>query len=71
MTEAQIKHMVDRFLSWKLPDDFQPDNGIHFEPFGNVGTPIEYRREPVGTNLLGAEQAREMIVNMLEGLPNA
>lgn len=22
MTDDQIKHMVDRFLGWKLPDDF-------------------------------------------------
>ena len=31
ITEAQIKHMVDRFLGWKLPLDFNPDGGIKFE----------------------------------------
>lgn len=31
MTEAQIKHMVNRFLSWKLPDNFNPDAGISFK----------------------------------------
>ena len=24
--------MVNRFLSWKLPDDFAPDGGIVFTP---------------------------------------
>lgn len=71
MTEAQIKHMTARFLSWRLPDDFQPDGGISFEPFGNVGTAMEYRREPVGTNLFGAVQAEDMVRHMLEDLPNA
>ena len=31
MTEAQIKHMVDRFLMWKLPEHFNPDDGISFD----------------------------------------
>ena len=28
MKDSQIKYMVDRFLMWKLPDNFSPDNGI-------------------------------------------
>ena len=28
LTEAQIKHMADRFLGWSVPKDFQPDAGI-------------------------------------------
>ncbi len=32
MTEDQIKHMVNRFLGWKLPEHFKPDAGISFEP---------------------------------------
>jgi hypothetical protein len=28
MNDAQIKHMVDRFLAWKLPDNFSPDAGV-------------------------------------------
>jgi hypothetical protein len=65
VTDEQIKQMVDRFLSWKLPDDFAPDGGIAFEPIGNKGTPHEYRNEPVGTNLLTATQAEAMVRHML------
>lgn len=69
MTDDQIKHMVDRFLAWKLPVDFNPDGGISFDPDHSGGwTP--YRHEPVGTNLLTAEQAREMVRHMIEGLPD-
>ncbi|MBA2525934.1 MAG: hypothetical protein H0V18_09160 [Pyrinomonadaceae bacterium] len=25
LTKEQIKHLVDRFLSWKLPENFNPD----------------------------------------------
>ncbi len=25
MNEDQIKHMVDRFLSWRLPENFRPE----------------------------------------------
>lgn len=60
-SDEQIKQMVDRFLGWRLPDDFRPDGGIQFEPYGNVGTPHEYKREPTGTNLLDAQQAEDMI----------
>lgn len=69
MTEAQIKHMVDRFLSWRLPDGFNPDGGISFEPICNAGMPFASKREPVGTNLLDAMQAKAMVLHMLEGLP--
>lgn len=44
MTEAQIKHMVDRFLMWKLPEHFNPDDGISFDPVASKGTPYEFRR---------------------------
>jgi len=50
-TESQIRHMVERFLSWHLPAHFHPDCGISFELFGNAGTPQAFRREPTGTNL--------------------
>lgn len=69
MTEEQIKHMVSRFLGWKLPADFSPDNGISFQPLGNAGTPHEYKRDPVGTNLLDATQADAMVRHMIAGLP--
>lgn len=69
MTDAQIKHMVDRFLQWKLPEDFRPDGGISFDPVANKGTPYEFQREPVGTNLFDAGQADAMVRFMLDGLP--
>lgn len=71
MTEAKIKHMVDRFLSWKLPANFSPDNGISFEPLSSKGTPFESNREPSGTNLFDATQAAAMVRHMLEGMPAA
>lgn len=70
MTDEQIKHMANRFLMWKLPADFGPDNGISFDPVSCPGTPYESRREPVGTNLLTATQAEAMVRHMLDGMPS-
>lgn len=50
-----VKAMVDRFLGWKLPQDFYPDSGISFKP------PSNPERWPIGTNLLNAQQADQMI----------
>lgn len=69
MTDDQIKHMVDRFLLWKLPYDFSPDAGIMFKPFYNEHTDRPARHEPIGTNLLSAEQASDMVRFITEGLP--
>lgn len=69
MTDAQIKHMVDRFLQWKLPENFNPDGGIKFEPTINAHTGRPYEHGPVGTNLLDAQQALAMVRHMIEGLP--
>jgi hypothetical protein len=71
MTEDQIKHMVDRFLMWKLPADFSPDNGISFDAVASYfGSPEKRQvRQPVGTNLLTATQATAMVRHMLDGLP--
>lgn len=68
VTDNQIKHMVDRFLSWDLPGDFQPDGGIRFDQeFRSVqGVSIH---KPVGTNLLTATQAEAMIRHMIAELP--
>jgi hypothetical protein len=66
MSEDQIKHMVNRFLSWKLPANFNPDDGIKFEPISNPGSQYEYRHQPTGTNLFDATQAEAMIRYMLE-----
>ena len=68
--EEQIKQMVTRFLGWKLPVDFYPDDGISFEPFFNIewnakqGKPPQ-RRTPTGTNLFNATQAEAMVRYML------
>lgn len=70
MTEDQIKHLVDRFLQWKLPKDFHPDCGIHFDAEAAIKmNPRNTRYEPVGTNLFSATQATEMVHFMTEGLP--
>jgi hypothetical protein len=74
LTDEQIKHMVNRFLSWRLPEDFSPDAGISFKPEYNVefnarnGLPPQ-RHEPVGTNLFSDDQAEAMVRHMLEGMP--
>ena len=73
MTEEQIKYMAERFLRWRLPEDFSPDAGISFEPEFNKewmakkGKP-PMRSEPTGTNLFDYRQAIEMVRHMVEGL---
>jgi hypothetical protein len=49
--EALAKKMSDRFLGWKLPQNFAPDGGVSFVP------PFHW---PTGTNLLHAGQALDM-----------
>lgn len=71
MTEDQIKHMVNRFLGWKLPSDFNPDNGISFERIAGASGPHPFAREPSGTNLFDATQAVAMVRHMIEGMPEA
>lgn len=69
MNDDQIKHMVSRFLNWKLPENFNPDGGISFVKYGNIGTEHQYKREPSGTNLIGYAEATEMVRHMIEGMP--
>lgn len=69
MDSKQIKHMVNRFLSWKLPENFNPDGGITFKRDFNEGTPWPMKHEPSGTNLLDATQAEAMVRHMIDGLP--
>lgn len=77
MTNDQIKHMVDRFLRWKLPENFCPDAGISFKAEYNdspdtmamLGLDKPMRHEPSGTNLLDAMQADEMIRYLVADLP--
>ena len=70
MTDEQIKHMVNRFLGWRLPENFHPDGGVSFKRTYNDGTPYQGRREPSGTNLLDATQAEAMVRHMVDGLPS-
>lgn len=66
MTDDLIKHMTNRFLAWKLPADFNPDNGISaVRP--NFGDGVAW--EPVGTNLLTYAQAEAMVRHIVEGSP--
>ncbi len=62
-----IDTMVNRFLSWRLPQDFAPDAGISFKPM-----PDEYMPHcwPTGTNLFHAGQVKEMILHMLAAQEN-
>jgi hypothetical protein len=57
-----IKTLVDRFLTWKLPDTFAPDAGISFK------APDE-RWWPTGTNLFMATEAEEMLRHVLAAAP--
>ena len=49
-----VKAMTNRFLGWKLPEDFGPDCGISFTPLGHPNG------WPIGTNLFTATQAQAM-----------
>lgn len=68
MTEDQIKHLVNRFLAWSLPENFNPDDGISFKRSSYEGKPFPM---PTGTNLFTADQVDAMVRHMLEGLPPA
>jgi hypothetical protein len=70
MNDAQIKHMVDRFLAWKLPETFNPDGGVSFKRTFNDHTPHPMKHEPYGTNLLNADEAKAMVLHMLDGMPS-
>lgn len=70
MTDADIKKMVDRFLQWRLPENFAPDAGISFKAEFNVEWNAQQgrapdRHQPVGTNLFTATQADAMIRHLL------
>lgn len=56
--------MVDRFLGWKLPNDFAPDAGISLNR-----TYVDNFGMPTGTNLLHAGQAKEMLQHVVGGAP--
>ncbi len=64
-TDAIITAAVDKFLCWKLPQNFQPDSFISFDGKKHDtwgGYPNSW---PTGTNLLDAGQARAMFEHCL------
>ncbi|MFZ1744768.1 MAG: hypothetical protein WAU17_02515 [Nitrospirales bacterium] len=71
MNDDQIRHMAERFLRWKLPENFAPDAGISFKAEFNEDSTHPMRHEPTGTNLLTYEQALEMVRYIVEGAPVA
>lgn len=71
MNDEQIKHMTERFLRWKLPENFNPDGGISFQRVFNENTPFPSKAEPSGTNLFDYNQAKAMVQYLVEGLPDS
>lgn len=69
-TIAQIQHMVSRFLGWRLPEDFNPDGGVSFDPAwnGELRYPLHW---PTGTNVFDERQATAMVQHMLVGIGEA
>lgn len=70
MNDDQIKYMVNRFLSWRLPEPFRPDAGITFKAEFNEHTAHPMKHQPVGTNLFDAQQAEAMIRYLTDGMPS-
>jgi len=62
-----IDHLVNRFLGWKLPEDFHPDNHISINRDELAKLPEHCW--PVGTNLFTADQARKMFEYCLAAAP--
>ena len=63
--QSQIEQAVNRFLGWKLPKDFAPDNTIIFGMKGQA----DYKMPecwPIGTNLFTADQAKAMFEYCLQ-----
>ena len=67
LTPLNIDEAVNRFLGWKLPENFAPDAGISFKKMFNEHTAHPMRHEPTGTNLLDAVQAKAMLEYVLQG----
>ena len=67
--DDMIERAVTRFLSWKLPKDFHPDGGVVFIP--TKGRGYDSPHWPCGTNLLNAQQARDMLRHVLAAAPEA
>ena len=67
--DDMAERAVTRFLSWKLPKDFHPDGGVVFIP--TKGRGYDSPHWPCGTNLLNAQQARDMLRHVLAAAPEA
>lgn len=67
MPNAAVKEMTNRFLCWKLPQDFHPDAGISFVPTHFQKGENADLHWPVGTNLLTANQAQAMFEHCAPG----
>lgn len=65
MIKTILDKLVDRFLGWKLPDTFGPDCYISFDR----DTANKNNGWPVGTNLLTAIEAKEMLKYISSGIP--
>lgn len=63
--DAVLKIAVDRFLRWKMPENFMPDRYIAFNVAEARNDPHGW---PTGTNLFTATEAREMFEHCLAGL---
>lgn len=61
-----IDGMVNRFLGWKLPQNFYPDCYVSFDREKASQSPHGW---PIGTNLLTAEQARKMFEYVMASTP--
>lgn len=57
-----IKTLVDRFLTWKLPPSVCSDTCVSDPTFEK-----RYRGSRSGTNLLTADEARQMFEHLLGG----
>ena len=62
-----VAGMVDRFLSWPLPENFSPDHCISFdrEDAERLRAKTNGVMWPTGTNLFTAPQAKKMVEHML------
>lgn len=58
-SDGMIVEVTNRFLAWRLPEDFYPDGGISFDKA------YKSTHGPSGTNLLNYPQAREMVRHIL------
>jgi hypothetical protein len=65
--QTSIDEMVDRFLSWRLPNRFSPDNYISFdrERAERMRDDTNGLSWPMGTNLLTADEAKQMLKHVI------